>query len=60
MSEYQYYEFIAVDRPLSVNGREQLRRISSRAHITDARAMYTYSDGGFRADERMCWPDTSM
>jgi hypothetical protein len=34
MSEYQYYEFQAIDRPLSRQDREVLRSLSSRARIT--------------------------
>jgi hypothetical protein len=31
MSEYQYYEFLALDRPLTENQRAELRSISTRA-----------------------------
>src|SRR3979411_1516282 len=34
MSEYQYYEFQAIDRPLDRAAQEELRSISSRARIT--------------------------
>jgi hypothetical protein len=34
MSEYQYYEFQAIDRPLDRTAQEALRSISSRARIT--------------------------
>ena len=34
MSEYQYYEFQAIDRPLNPGEMETLRRYSTRAHIT--------------------------
>jgi len=34
MSEYQYYEFRAVDRPLGAAGQRALRQISTRATIT--------------------------
>ena len=34
MSEYQYYEFRAVDRPLTKQEMGALRAISSRAEIT--------------------------
>ena len=30
MSEYQYYEFLALDRPLTAEQRAELRSISSR------------------------------
>jgi hypothetical protein len=34
MSEYQYYGFVAIDRPLSPQDLHALRAISSRATIT--------------------------
>ena len=34
MSEYQYYAFQAIDRPLSAHEMKRLRGISSRAEIT--------------------------
>ena len=34
MSEYQYYEFRAIDRPLSERELTELRALSSRAQIT--------------------------
>ena len=34
MSEYQYYEFVAVDRPLGPGQMAQLRALSTRARIT--------------------------
>jgi hypothetical protein len=34
MSEYQYYEFLAIDRPLTAEEMADLRAISTRAHIT--------------------------
>lgn len=34
MSEYQYYEFLAIDRPLTADEMSDLRAISTRAHIT--------------------------
>ena len=47
MSEYQYYEFVAVDRPLSAEARERLQGFSSRATVTETRAVYTYNYGDF-------------
>jgi hypothetical protein len=35
MSEYQYYEFLAVDRPLTETEQDEVREFSSRATITD-------------------------
>ncbi|MGB5457381.1 MAG: hypothetical protein WBO93_04465, partial [Gammaproteobacteria bacterium] len=34
MSEYQYYEFIAIDEPLTPKQIAELRACSSRANIT--------------------------
>ena len=31
MSEYQYYQFLAVDRPLTAAEQAEVRQISSRA-----------------------------
>ena len=52
MSEYQYYEFQAIDRPLSKAQMAELREISSRAEITATRFTNSYSYGSFRGDER--------
>jgi len=34
MSEYQYYEFLAIDRPLTPGERGELRLLSTRARIS--------------------------
>ncbi|MFI6991817.1 hypothetical protein ACI2LC_09125 [Nonomuraea wenchangensis] len=34
MSEYQYYEFLAIDRPLTDKQQAEVRALSTRAHIT--------------------------
>jgi hypothetical protein len=34
MSEFQYYEFLAIDRPLTSEEMSALRALSTRAHIT--------------------------
>jgi hypothetical protein len=47
MSEYQYYEFRAVDRPLSRTDQTELRKISTRARITSARFVNHYNWGDF-------------
>src|SRR3954451_10120822 len=52
MSEYQYYEFQAIDRPLSKAQMAELRAISSRAEITATRFTNFYSYGSFKGDER--------
>ena len=52
MSEYRYYEFRTIDRPLDEADRGVLRRISSRAQITRARFTNAYNWGDFRGDPR--------
>ncbi|MBE9109698.1 hypothetical protein IQ273_09760 [Nodosilinea sp. LEGE 07298] len=48
MSEYQYYEFQALDRLLTPEEQETLQALSSRAHITPHRASFVYNYGDFR------------
>ena len=50
MSEYQYYEFRAVDRPLDRAAQQALRRVSSRATITATSFTNHYEWGDFRGD----------
>ena len=50
MSEFQYYEFRAVDRRLTVKEMAALRRITSRAEITPTRLVNSYSYGSFRGE----------
>ncbi|MBZ9736501.1 hypothetical protein LB534_16190 [Mesorhizobium sp. CA18] len=50
MSEYQYYEFQAVDRPLGNADRHVLRDLSSRARITAASFTNFYEWGDFKGD----------
>ncbi|TRC92785.1 hypothetical protein FJV76_22530 [Mesorhizobium sp. WSM4303] len=50
MSEYQYYEFQAVDRPLSNADRRALRDLSSRARITATSFTNFYEWGDFKGD----------
>ena len=51
MSEYQYYEFQAVDRCLTEEEISELRRFSSRADITPYTFINEYSWGSFKGDE---------
>ena len=48
MSEYQYYEFRTVNRPLSENEMDELRKLSTRAEITPTSFTNEYSYGDFR------------
>ncbi|MEU8265192.1 hypothetical protein AB0C02_31865 [Micromonospora sp. NPDC048999] len=52
MSEYQYYAFIAVDRPLTSRERAELRSLSTRADITATSFVNTYEWGNFKGDPR--------
>ncbi len=52
MSEYQYYEFLAIDRPLVERERQELRAASSRAVITATRFTNHYEWGNFKGDPR--------
>jgi hypothetical protein len=49
MSEYQCYEFVAVDRPLSATQMAELRAISTRAEITSTRFWNEYQWGDLKA-----------
>jgi len=49
MSEYQYYEFQAIDRPLSEAEMRELRARSSRATITPTRFANFYNWGDLNA-----------
>lgn len=50
MSEYQYYEFQAIDRPLSEADRQALRGLSTRARITATSFTNSYEWGDFKGD----------
>ncbi len=50
MSEYQYYEFQAIDRPLTVEEMRILRSYSTRASITPTRFSNHYEWGSFKGD----------
>jgi len=48
MSEYQYYEFLAVDKPLSAAQLKEVRGYSTRAEITPTRFVNEYHWGDFK------------
>lgn len=48
MSEYQYYEFQAVDRPLDKKDQQALRNLSTRARITATSFTNHYEWGSFK------------
>jgi hypothetical protein len=50
VSEYLYYEFRAVDRPLTYREIRELRALSTRAEITATSFVNTYEWGDFKGD----------
>lgn len=50
MSEYQCYEFVAIDRPLTPKQMAELRGISTRAEISPTRFWNEYQWGDLKAD----------
>jgi hypothetical protein len=50
VSEYQYYEFLAIDRPLSVEELAYVRSLSRRVQPTPSQAVFTYAYGDFPGD----------
>ena len=56
MSEYQYYEFLALDRPLTENtARCSCGRLSTRAEITATRFVNEYQWGDLKGDPQARW-----
>lgn len=50
MSEYQYYEFQAIDRPLTKKEQDEIRKLSSRVQLTPNQAIFLYHYGDFRGN----------
>jgi len=50
MSEYQFYDFRAVDRPLTSSQRMELGKISTRADISPTRFTNFYTFGDFKGN----------
>ncbi|OGS71780.1 MAG: hypothetical protein A2063_01000 [Gallionellales bacterium GWA2_60_142] len=50
MSEYQYYEFVAIDQPLTPTQLAELRSRSSRATITPTSFVNDYQWGNLKGD----------
>lgn len=50
MSEYQYFEFIAIDKPLTPKQMAELRAWSSRANITPTSFVNDYQWGDLKGD----------
>jgi hypothetical protein len=53
MSEYQYYEFLAVDRPLDDDELAEVRSLSTRARISATSFVNEYHWGDFRGDPNL-------
>lgn len=51
MSEYQYYDFYSIDRPLTRDEREAIDDLSSRSHSSARRITFEYNYSDFRHDE---------
>ncbi|MCU1350610.1 MAG: hypothetical protein JWO56_3640 [Acidobacteria bacterium] len=56
MSEYQYYEFLALDRRLTTEQIDKLRAFSTRARITSTSFVNEYQWGDFKGDVN-AWMD---
>ena len=52
MSEYQYYEFLAIDRPLNEGEQAAVRSLSTRARISSTSFVNEYHWGDFKGDPR--------
>ena len=52
MSEYQYYEFCQIGKPLSQEARKTMSSLSSRVQITTHGAAYVYNYGSFGGDPK--------
>ena len=48
MSEYQYYEFQTIGRPLTPKEQAEIRELSSRVKLTPTQAIFLYNYGDFR------------
>jgi len=52
LSEYQYYEFLAVDRPLDERQQAEVRTLFTRARVTATSFTNEYHWSNFRGDPR--------
>ncbi|MEZ4668177.1 MAG: hypothetical protein R3E39_09710 [Anaerolineae bacterium] len=50
MSEYQYYEFQALDRPLAHEAQAEIQSLSSRVQLTPTSASFVYNYSDFPGD----------
>lgn len=52
MSEYSYYEWQAIDRPLTPEEQQAVNSLSSHIDVSSSHALVTYNWGEFKHDER--------
>ena len=52
MSEYQYYEFRCIDRPLKEEEQKKIESWSSRTRPTSTGAIFVYNYRDFPKDEK--------
>ena len=52
MSEYQYFEYQSLDRPLTADQQSAMRRISHEVDLTPVRAAFVYTAGSFGSEPR--------
>jgi hypothetical protein len=50
MSEYQHYEFVALDQPLDTRAQAEVRSLSTRARITATSFINEYHWGNFHGE----------
>ncbi len=53
MSEYQFYEFVAIDRPLTSKQQDDLRAVSTRGRISSSGFVNDYQWGDLKGDPRV-------
>jgi hypothetical protein len=59
MGEYQYYEFVAIDRSLTEAEQDELRTVSTRGQISSTTFVNEHQRGNLRADPR-AWMERSF
>jgi hypothetical protein len=52
VSEYQYYEFVAIDQPLTAAQQRELRAVSTRGEISSSSFVNEYEWGDLKADPK--------
>lgn len=52
MSEYQYYEFCSISKPLTREARMEMASLSSRAQVSTHGASYVYNYGDFKGNPK--------